>query len=110
MMKPILCALAVLTLTACAKQPDQIAATKFDDDVYARHSCSKLAAEGIKQEQKLANLSAEQKAAANNDVVGVILIGLPTASMSGNDKEAEISITKGRIQAIDRRKAAKSCA
>ena len=109
MMKPIFLAFATLALAAGAKQPDQIAATQFDDDVYARHSCSKLAAESLKQQQKLANLSAEQKSAANNDVVGVILIGLPTASISGNDKEAQISITKGRLQAIERSKAAKSC-
>jgi hypothetical protein len=107
--KLFLCAAIALTASACAKQPDQIAATNIGDDVYARHTCSSLKAENLKQEQSLANLSAEQKAAATGDTVGVLLIGLPTSSMSGNDKEAQIAIVKGRIQAIDRAKAKKGC-
>jgi hypothetical protein len=68
-----------------------------------------LKSEEVKQIQSLENLSAKQKATATGDTVGVLLIGLPTSSMSGNDSEAEISIVKGRLQAIDRRQSKKGC-
>ncbi|MBZ9600279.1 hypothetical protein [Phyllobacterium chamaecytisi] len=44
--------------------------------------------------QQLAAFSSVQQSAATNDALGVFLIGLPVASMSGGDHEAEIAHLK----------------
>lgn len=105
----ILAVWAILVSAGCAKQPDQIAAVEVGSDAYARHSCSQLAAEELRVNQEVANLSARQQSAANGDAWGVFLIGLPVSSMGGGDQEAAISIAKGKQQAIDRQQLAKRC-
>lgn len=99
----------VLLSAACAKQPDQISAANIGPNPYTRHSCQNLAQEKVNLSQSLENLSAAQKSAASGDALGVFLLGLPVSSMSGNDKEAAISITKGRIQAVDAARVQKRC-
>ena len=109
MKKLILPALCLAFVTACAKQPDQIAAVDVGGDAYARHSCSQLMHEKTTISQDLENLSAKQKSAANGDAWGVFLLGLPLSSMSGGDQETMIAVAKGRLQAIDRQLVAKNC-
>ena len=109
-MTKILPLLSLLCLiSACAKAPENIAAVDIGGDAYARYSCAELKADKLKIAQNLENLSAEQKNAASGDAVGVLLLGLPVSSMSGNDKETAIAIAKGKIQAIERRSASKGC-
>ena len=98
-----------LSLSGCARQPDQIAAAEIGPSGYAGYSCAQLAAERTEVAQALDNLSASQRAAASGDAWGVFLLGLPISSMSGNDQEAAIAIAKGRLQAIDRSLGAKGC-
>lgn len=98
-----------LLLSACAKQPDQIAAVEVGADSYSHYSCKQLASEKTKIGQDLANLSAKQKSAASGDAWGVVLLGLPLSSMSGGDQEALIAVAKGKVQAIDRQIVAKGC-
>ncbi|MDQ2094289.1 hypothetical protein [Rhodalgimonas zhirmunskyi] len=100
---------AGLILSGCAQQPDQIAAVHIDDTTYSRQSCRALAEHELKQKQLLTALSADQKKAANGDALGVFLLGLPISSMSGSDKETEIAVAKGRIDAIERQKSRKGC-
>lgn len=45
---------------------------------------------------RLATLTNQQSQAANRDALGVFLIGVPVASMSGGDHETEIAVLKGR--------------
>ena len=108
-MKFIVVAAALVVLTACAKKPENIAAVPIGNDVYARLSCEGLAGEKLKITQDLESLAAKQRSAAKSDAWGVFLLGVPWSSMSGNDKEALISVAKGRVQAIDRQRAAKHC-
>ena len=68
-----------------------------------------LAEKELQQTQLLNALSADQKKAASGDAWGVFLLGLPLSSMSGADKETEIAIAKGRLDAIDRQQTAKGC-
>jgi hypothetical protein len=103
---PVICAVFI---SACAKQPEQIAAVNVGGDAYARSSCSQLLAERTTISQELENLSAKQKTAANGDAWGVFLLGLPLSSMSGGDQEAMIAVAKGKVQAIDRQLVAKNC-
>lgn len=103
---PLLC---IAALAACAQSPEKIAAVPMDDSTYSRLSCKDLAKQELQQTQLLNALSADQKKAANGDAWGVFLLGLPISSMSGSDKETEIAVAKGRLDAIDRQQAAKGC-
>lgn len=98
-----------ITLSACAKRPDEIAAIQMDTNSYERMSCRQLAQEETKLRNELNALSASQNNAATNDAWGVFLLGLPLSSMSGNDREALIGVAKGRIDAIDLVQAQKNC-
>ena len=101
----LLCAV----VSACAKQPENIAAIPMDTVIYERMSCRSLAAEEAKTTAELNALSAAQKNAADSDALGVFLLGIPWASMSGNDKEALIAVAKGRVDAINTVQASKGC-
>lgn len=109
MKKILLLSAVVIVIASCAKKPENIAPVNIGSDVYANHSCSRLASEKLKISQDLERLSAKQNNAHNSDAMGVFLLGLPWSSMSGNDQEATIAIAKGRIQAIDRTKLRKRC-
>lgn len=100
---------ATALATACAKAPENIAAIEMDTATYQRLSCRSLATEEVKITAELNALSASQKSAASSDALGVFLLGLPLSSMSGNDKEALISVAKGRLDAIDTVQASKGC-
>lgn len=101
--------LAALAAAGCAQQPDRISAVDVAGDPYRGFSCSQLKAEHLKVTQNLEAASADQKKAADGDVLGVFLLGLPVSSMSGNDKEATIAIAKGRINELDRKILARKC-
>ncbi len=72
-------------------------------------SCSQLGATELQLTQNLETLTAAQKSAASGDAVGVILLGLPLSSMSGNDKETDIAVTKGKLQAVQAAKVKRKC-
>ena len=101
--------LAVAALSGCAKKPEEIAAADIGKNVYSTYSCSQIATQRNKVEQDLENLSAEQRSAASGDTIGVILLGLPLSSMSGNDKETAIAVAKGHLAAIDAERIRKRC-
>lgn len=100
---------AGLALSACAKDPENIAAVNVGQNEYRGYTCAQLNETQLKYNQALANLSAEQKNAQAGDVFGVFLLGLPLASMSGADKETQIAVTKGHLQSIELEKARKNC-
>lgn len=109
-MKILICiTLAAMALTACAKQPENIAAVEVGANEFRGLSCKQLSETRLVTAQNLENLSASQKSAASGDAVGVFLLGLPVSSMSGNDKETQIAVTKGRLQALDREMTRKNC-
>lgn len=108
-MKPAIAVILALTLTACAKKPEQIAAVDVGANEYRGYSCRQLAETHVKYSQVLQNLSAKQNSAATGDAWGVFLLGLPLSSMSGSDQETNIAVTKGHMQSIERQQTAKGC-
>lgn len=76
--------LAAGILGGCASAPDKIAGVPNSGKCTAA------------DRERLAILYSRQEKAARNDALGVFLIGLPMASMSGGDHETEIAILKGR--------------
>lgn len=101
--------MGAMVLTNCAKAPEAVEPTKFDHQPYLRLSCSTLRKKEAEGTIAVNSLSAKQKAAADNDALGVFLLGLPLASMSGNDPEAQLSIAKGQLDAVKLAKAEKGC-
>lgn len=101
--------MAIVAISACAKKPEEIAAADIGQGAYRGQSCSQLASSLTSQRHNLENLSAAQRDAAAGDTVGVILLGLPLSSMSGNNKETAIAVTKGHIQQIEAERQRKNC-
>jgi len=110
MKNAILILVSMIMLGACAKKPDAVEPAKIDHTPYLQLSCSNLAQKQNEGQLAVESLSAKQKAAADNDALGVFLLGLPLASMSGNDPEAQLSIAKGQLNAIKMARASKRCA
>lgn len=108
-MKKIVLAITLVAITACAKAPEKIAAASIGTNEYKGYSCKQLGESKIKQNQNLENLSAAQKDAQGGDFLGVLIFGLPLSSMTGNDKETAIAVTKGHIQSIDTELQRKGC-
>jgi hypothetical protein len=101
--------ISLALLSACAQQPDKVAAVHQSEAEFAGKSCAQLAADRVTLEQNVANISAVQRSAADGDALGVFLLGVPTSSMSGGDKATDLAVAKGRLQALDRARAAKNC-
>lgn len=75
---------AILMLVSCATPPERIVG------VPNAGPCTQA------DRERLAIISNKQSQAANGDALGVFLIGVPVASLSGADNETEIAILKGR--------------
>lgn len=108
-MKKILTISAILLISACAKSPDNIPAVNLGTSQYADVSCSTLKKNEITLRQNLEAQSASQKSAQAGDAWGVFLLGLPVSSMAGADRETDIAVTKGKLNAIEQQKLAKHC-
>lgn len=108
-MRPISAVALTVALAACAQAPEKIQAIEAPPGAYSGLSCSRLASEERKVGSQLDELSALQRKTAQNDAVGVFLVGMPLASMSGGDAEARIASLKGQAAAIDARQAATGC-
>jgi hypothetical protein len=99
----------VVLLSACAPQPEKVAAVHQSEAEFAGQNCAQLASSRVVLEQNVTNISAAQKNAADGDALGVFILGVPTSSMSGGDKTTDLAVAKGRLQALDRVRAAKQC-
>ena len=105
--------LAVLTvgflIGGCAKRPDAIVPVEIPMAAYGGMDCKELAAETVAENEKLASLSKQQNEAATADAVGVFLIGAPLGSATGGDKEGQVAVSKGKIQALENAGKAQGC-
>ncbi|EJK82897.1 hypothetical protein G6M87_03905 [Rhizobium rhizogenes] len=109
MNRKILAAIVLLPLAACAKRPDAIVPTDIPMAAYSNLNCPELTTELLKEQNNLASLSKQQNSAATGDAVGVFLIGVPASSLTGGDKEGVISVSKGKVLAIQNTMKAKGC-
>ncbi|WP_413711677.1 hypothetical protein [Rhizobium sp. Rhizsp82] len=100
---------SLLAVSSCAKRPDAIVPADIPMAAYTGSSCSDLARELVKEQENLAALSKAQNQAATGDAVGVFLIGVPTSSTFGGDKEGQVAVAKGKVQAIQNAMRSKRC-
>mgnify|MGYP003344695732 CR=1 FL=1 len=100
---------SVLVLTACAKDPESIAPSYVSEVGYRSWTCPQLAEESQRVGEALTRASAQQSNARTNDIVGVVLIGLPVSSLSGDNIAPEVARLKGEQEALRKTMISKSC-
>lgn len=105
----MLIGLMLASSAGCAKRPSAIVPVDIPMAAYTNLSCEQLAQETVKEQTALAAASKSQTEAANGDAFGVFLIGVPISSVAGGDKEGDIAVMKGKVQAIDSARKSKSC-
>lgn len=100
---------AMITLAACAPTPESIAPAYVSELPFRGYTCDQLGEEQARLQQALATASGQQSNARSNDVVGIILIGLPVGSMSGQSIAPQIALYKGQLEAVHRASIRNSC-
>jgi PDZ domain len=96
----ILLLLACLSLAACAQSPGAIQPAYVSSIPYESWTCRQLGDEQHHVAAALAQASTQQEQARTNDVVGVLLIGLPVSSISGENIAPQIAHLKGAQEAV----------
>lgn len=105
----ILLITAALLLTACAKKPEKIQAAYVNANPYRQMSCGDLARAETETSALLEKVSQQQRNARHADIAGVLLLGIPAASLVGSDQEETVAKLKGTLIAIDESQSANSC-
>lgn len=98
-----------LLAAACAKTPESIAPAYVSPIQYRHLDCKQLSEESARVEQALTQVSEQQRNARTNDVVGVILIGLPVSSLSGGNVADQVSRIKGEQETLRKVMIEKKC-
>lgn len=98
-----------LLVSSCAKAPDSIAPSYVSVVPYQDYTCQQLGSEAAHISDALTTASAQQEKARTNDVVGVLLIGLPVSSLSGDNIAPEIGHLKGQQEAVRQASQQKNC-
>jgi hypothetical protein len=102
-------AMSMAVLVGCAKSPDSIQASYISEVGYLSWTCAQLGEETHRLSSALGTASAQQERARGNDIAGVILIGLPVSSLSGDNIAPEIARLKGEQEAVRKALIRKNC-
>lgn len=101
--------IAVLAVAGCAKGPDAVVPVAVPLAAYENLDCQQLAAELLAETEREAALRQAQQNAAAGDAIGVFLILVPVSSVFGGNKEGELAVAKGKVQAIESALLARGC-
>ncbi|WP_424967683.1 hypothetical protein [Dinoroseobacter sp. S375] len=98
-------ACAALVVSGCATPPEKVQRSFISPSVYAGYSCHALTAERAAIEGHVQELTAHQRSKANTDTavmtVGLVLFWPALFALSaGKDYEADLSIAKGKHDAV----------
>lgn len=93
---------AALALAACAQSPASIPPVSMGA-AYDGISCQRAGGERQAAASALAALSSKQQGAVTGDAIGVLLLGVPVASLTGGDVSGQIALEKGKVAALDAR-------
>lgn len=108
-MKKLLLLVLLSISFGCATSPENIPPSYISDIPYRGWECDQLAEEQIRLNAALSTAYGAQRKARSNDITGVILIGLPVSSMSGENMSHEVGRLKGEMQALQRAAIIKRC-
>ena len=111
MTRVVLLPLALAVATAgCAPTPESVAPAYVSEVPYQTWTCGQLGEEQARLSQALATASIQQNNARSNDTVGIIFLGLPVASMSGQSIAPQIALYKGQQDAVRKASIRNNCA
>jgi len=96
-------------VAGCAKSPESISPSYISEVGYQSWSCQQLIEEQARLADAYTTAAKQQNQARTNDAVGVLLIGLPVASMSGDNIAPEIGRLKGEQEAVRKTIVRKKC-
>ena len=102
-------ALVAALLSGCAKRADSVVPVSIPIATFAGSGCVSLGREFNTELANVAALTKQQNQAAAGDAIGVLLIGVPTASITGYDREAKLAVSKGKLLSLENAMRAKSC-
>jgi hypothetical protein len=108
-MKKLMILFVVFCFAGCATAPEKIAPVHISDTRYADLSCEQLELEQSRLVSALTSATEAQRKTRENDIAGVIFLGLPVSSMSGSDRGAEVAKLKGELEAVQRAGDLKNC-
>jgi hypothetical protein len=109
MRKIVSAAALAATLAACAATPESIAPSYVSEMTYQNWDCDQISAEMLRLNAAYATAADQQHKARGNDTVGVILLGLPVSSLSGQNVAAQVANIKGQQEALHRTAISKRC-
>lgn len=101
-MKPLI-PFALIALAACAPPPGSIQPIPAPVGAYGDIPCATARAERGRLAGQLSELEGQQSAAAAADTIGVFLVGIPAASLTGGNAAPQIGTIRGQINALDLR-------
>ena len=107
---PALAMSSALVLAACAQAPEAIMPAYTSEVPYLSWTCQHLAEEVPRLNNALATASVAQQQARSNDIAGVILLGLPVGSLSGQNIAPQIARLRGEVEAVERAMRRNNCA
>jgi hypothetical protein len=96
-------------LAACAASPESIAPSYVSTVVYQNWSCQQLAEEEGRLHAAYVTAAGEQSDARTTDTVGILLLGLPVGSMTGENVAPQVASVKGQTDAVHQAETLKNC-
>lgn len=99
----------VAAIAGCAKSPDSIAPAYVSERAYDNLDCAQLVEEQMNVNAAFSVASQQQSDARTNDIVGVVLLGLPVSTLSGGNVAYQVADLKGQQVAIQRTMTRKRC-
>jgi hypothetical protein len=113
MYRTILATTAALSLAACAADPTAIAPAYVSPVAYSMYDCRALNAEAVRLNSRVAQVTGQQQAAANNDAamtaVTLVLFWPAVFFIGGDDQSAELARLRGEAEAIQQAAIARGC-
>lgn len=98
-----------LAVAGCATRPENIQPAYVTTVTYQTWTCQQLGEEDARLNAAYATAAVAQNHARSNDTVGVLLLGLPVASLSGENIAPQIASLKGQQDAVHQTEILKNC-
>jgi hypothetical protein len=96
-------------LAGCAASPESIAPSYVSPVAYQNWSCAQLAEDEGRLHSAYVMAAGEQSDARTTDTVGVLLLGLPVGSMTGENVAPQVASLKGQLDAVHQSETVKNC-
>jgi hypothetical protein len=106
---PVLAALGLAMLCACARATREIAPAIVDPTMFEGQSCIQLAYERARRSKALIFTGMAQDQVSEDDSTRTLGIPTPMGSVFEDDREPEIARLKGELHAVNARMRAMGC-